>query len=190
MNLSARQKLILIDLIFRGEEPALGEIKPDLRNPLLKGGYLEIERRGRRQFILLTDLAWAWARENMGTLEGGRTKAERALSRVLRKTSEFLQDRELTLVEFLKPEPAAEKIRRAYLSASGGALKERVRISELRTALPDLERKTFDRALLELFNEGRVRLYPFDNPREVKSADERAAIDLSGVKQHLVYLEA
>jgi hypothetical protein len=190
MTLSATQKLILIELIFSGEEPTMGFIKPVDRTPLLKGGYIELEKRGRTQHILLTDRAWAWARDDLRQLELKKNKAERTVDLILRKLGAYLDDRQLTLVDLLKPRPPSEQIRRAYLAASGGALKTRVRLSDLRSALPQLERKVFDRALMELFETQQISLFPLDNPREIRSSDERDAFNLSGIKQHVVYLEA
>jgi hypothetical protein len=31
-------------------------------------------------------------------------------------------------------------------------------------------------------------LYPYDDPREIKSEDDEAAIDVAGIKNHILYI--
>lgn len=72
---------------------------------------------------------------------------------------------------------------------SGGRLRARVRLADLRNALPGVERAQVDAALLRMNAAGEITLFPLDNRPEITPADEAAAVRLSGVPQHLLHLE-
>ena len=63
-------------------------------------------------------------------------------------------------------------------------------LRDLRPALRDVPREALDRALLAMQEEGRLLLYHMDNAFERTREDDEAAIDISGAKRHLLYMEA
>lgn len=96
------------------------------------------------------------------------------------------------------PSPAApdvdvdveDRIRRAYLRIAEGRPNVRVRLADLREALPDLPRESVDAALLRLADRGAAALYPIENPLDVRPEDQAAALRAStGHPRHILYLE-
>ena len=114
----------------------------------------------------------------------------------------LLQPGKLTLAEFMAPAfeadpvPGAapqlpEKIREAYLDASGGRTGVRVRLAEIFRRLPGVSREVLAEEMAAMQREGRfgLVLWPLDDPREISPADQRAAVHVAGVPRHIVYLE-
>jgi hypothetical protein len=83
-----------------------------------------------------------------------------------------------------------QQIRNICLSLGSGRTRTRVRLADLRAALPAISRAELDGVLLEMMNRRELALFPIDNRRELRPEDEGAALDLSGVPHHVVYLEA
>jgi hypothetical protein len=63
----------------------------------------------------------------------------------------------------------------------------RILITDLRAALPEIDRATFDAALKALMFSGQAELMRKDNNPEVTRADERDAVMIAGNPRHLVY---
>ena len=80
------------------------------------------------------------------------------------------------------------RFRSACLSISGGRINTRVRLADLRAALPDVTRDDLDKAILAMGDRGALVLYPIENPRELTYRDREAAILVGGEASHLVYL--
>lgn len=200
-------KVFLLELVFAGEVSLSdSSLKKDVRDGLAKQGLLLLEKRGRGTAMVATDATWKWVAENLG-FRLARTQPRRALAAVMLRLREFLAASDLPLSAFVRPaapaalaaigapaapppasEPLEAQIRRVYLARSGGALHVRVRLADLRADLPAVDRAELDAQILSLQREERAALFPLDNPRERGPEDERAAIDLSGVKQHVLYL--
>lgn len=65
----------------------------------------------------------------------------------------------------------------------------RVRLADLRAALPDIPRDRLDAALLAMATRGGVALYPLENPVEIQPRDREAVLRTpTGHERHLVYL--
>jgi len=199
------QVLFLWSLLARGGEAWLSDLKPRLepasrRKQLAQAGLTEEESRrhptsGRPQkLIRLTDAGWAWAQANLDAEVSTRSTAGAAILRsFLSRLKPYLERNEIPLVEVLCPEVAtpqlADRIRNAYLEHAGGRWNTRVRLHRLRSNLADVPRETLDRALLELERSGRLVLYPLEDPREIETRDEQAAIEIGGAPSHVVYME-
>ncbi len=192
-------KVFLLELVFSGREVMQSKtgLEVPMRRHLQQLGLISLEKRGPATYVAATDAAWKWVEENLD-LALARTQPRRALEAVLKRLREFLAANDLPLSGFVRPavpeaspapaEPLEAQIRRAYLARSGGALHARVRLADLRADLPAVDRAALDEEILTLQRQERAALFPLDNPREVGPDDVRAAINLSGVPQHVLYL--
>jgi hypothetical protein len=196
-------KVLLLELVFSGREVMQSKsgLEKSVRERLRQEGLIALEKRGRATVLTATDRTWNWAEENLG-LELVRSQPRRALTAVLSRLREFLAAKELPLSAFVRPvapgrpaggapgsaEPLDAQIRRVYLARTGGALHARVRLADLRADLPAVDRAALDAQILSMQREERAALFPLDNPHEIGPEDDGAAIDLSGVKQHVLYL--
>jgi len=207
---SPKQVLVLWNLLFTGEEPMISKLQPALtpkeRRPLEAAGLIEIERRGRANHVRLTEKGWAWAAGHLEAEISQSKFAVKALQGLLGRLKTYLERQNLSLAEFLSPEDESmevtaarpllpdppARIRSAYLQASGGRSNVRVRLKDLRPLLPDLPRPLLDRELLRLQREnpGRLVLWSLDDPQEITAEDQAAAVDLAGIKRHIIYMEA
>lgn len=87
-------------------------------------------------------------------------------------------------------QPLPERIRQTLWELAGGRTKARVRLAELRERLGGVPRQELDSLLLEMQDNGRLVLYPLDNPVELTAADRGAALLVGQNPRHLVYLES
>ncbi len=193
-ELSEKAGVFLLELVFSGEARKKGDLEPKYRTPLVAQGLIALEKRGRAEVIQPTDAAWAWVAEHLD-LHLARTRPTRALTAVLARLRSFLATRGMALADFVRPggkadPPLPERIRAAYLAQTGGAVHARVRLTALRAALPEIDRPVLDAELRRLSADGKIALFPLDDRSEITSDDERDALSLSGVAQHLLYLEA
>jgi hypothetical protein len=216
-KLSEASGVFLLELVFTGRTPNKGELKPAHRTPLVNAGLIAIEKQGRKDVIAATDAAWDWVAANLD-LTLSKTRPTRALSAVLARLREFLASQDLPLADFVRsapsargaatgsppgiaspashagpvasPDPLDQQIRRAYLAHTGGAFHTRMRLTALRSALADTERPVLDAELRRLASLGRIALFPLDDRAELSPADRDDALNLSGVPQHVIYMEA
>jgi DNA-binding PadR family transcriptional regulator len=197
------QVLFLWGLLARGGEGWKSDIKPklDRRNkylPLVRAGFIEEESRknpdtGKEKgWIRLSDQGWAWAQDHLDADVSQTKTAAPILQGLLARLKPYLKRHDIPLAEVLGPTPEAadlpQRIRDAYLRASGGQWNTRVRLADLRAALSDVPQATLDNTLLSLGREQRLALYPLDNPREISDADRSAAINVVGQVFHIVYM--
>jgi hypothetical protein len=82
-----------------------------------------------------------------------------------------------------------EEIRRGALRIAGGP-DRRVRLTDLRREVGEVGRQELDRALRDMSSRGRIALFPLDDPMEIRPQDQRDALDLSGVPQHVLYVSS
>jgi len=193
-EMSEKGGVFLLELVFSGKTPKKGDLEPKYRTPLVDQGLIFLEKRGRAEVIVPTDAAWEWVAGHLD-LHLARTRPTRALMAVLACLRDFLGSRGLALADFVRPAgktgPSLEdRIRSAYLAQTGGRLHERVRLTALRAALADTGRPALDAELRRLSAGGKIGLFPLDDRTEITPNDDRDALDLSGVPQHVVYLEA
>jgi hypothetical protein len=202
-----KEALVLWNLLTNDEEPAVSKVKPKFTlaecQPLKEAGLIELEQRGRATHLVLTDKAWKNALDYL-IVEGAKSHAVTVPKPFLERVKEYFRSHEISLVEFLRPqskiitdsanitiapEDLEEKIREAYLEVSGGSYNVRVRLSELRQHLEDIPRADIDRMLGEMELAGRLVLMPINDPQDISSEDEKAAIDVGGHKRHVIYMK-
>ena len=213
-----KQALVLLGILFgRTEaerEPMQSKVKPELkppeREPLIKAGLLEKERRGAAQHLKATDACWEWASGHLGAPLSSSPAASPILRNLLTQLQVFLNRRGLVLADVFAPDaeeppqrsmddngrPEADagddtptRIRRAMLDLGKGRSKQRVRLSALRERLGDVPRSQLDASLLEMQAATQLVLYRLDNPADLEPADDDAALLVAGNPRHLVYLE-
>jgi hypothetical protein len=80
-----------------------------------------------------------------------------------------------------------DQIRQAALRIAGG-FDRRVRLTDLRRFISEAGRDELDQALRRMSSQGKIALFPLDDPTEKRLQDIRDALDLSGVPQHVLYL--
>jgi hypothetical protein len=91
-------------------------------------------------------------------------------------------DRELRQKNWLEDE-----ILRIALEVGGGP-DRRVSLSDLRQAIPEAGRSEIDDALRAMSRVGRIALFPNDDRWSITARDQRDAVELSGVPQHVIYV--
>ncbi len=163
-------------------------------------------------YIALTDEGWNWLSENMANPQlSTRANVVTTLELILQRISVFLEKSDLSLAELLDPtsdvdsiapiaQPQrailstngdlADQIKKAYMQISRGQENVRVRLADLREALPNLPRHDLDAALLQLDAQGKLlTLYQLDNPLEINDRDRKAMLQTpAGEPRHIIYL--
>jgi hypothetical protein len=206
---SGTEALILWRLALAGGGDWKKEVKPGLDGPMAKrlrgAGLIEEEKRcpdgsnRKLLFVTLTDRGWQWLGEHLDAPIATRSPAALGVFvRLLARLQAHLPACGLSLAEFIQstttPDKStasnpAQQIEAAYLRLSGGRPNERVRLSDLRDALPNLPRTKLDTALLSMASTGAASLYRLDNPLEIGPRDRDAVLRTpSGEERHLVYL--
>lgn len=211
MNPDPLQVLFLWNLLAHGGEAWKSALKPDLKGrygALRRAGLFEEERRpypgsGRlRIWVRLSDVGWAWAQAHLDAPISLRSTASGSvLQALLGRLEAYLTLRGIALADVIRPTPVAtapsegsletltEQIGSAYFKLTGGHWNVRVRLADLRQALPAVPRTILDAALLDLARGERLALYPLDDPLEIGDADRAAAIERFGQRLHLVYMD-
>ena len=207
------QTLILWRLLASGGGEYRKRIKPALeakdRKALEAAGLVQVENRKEPNagkgahailYVSLSEQGWAWAAMNLDAEVSTRlTAAGPILRDILRRLKVHLDRKGIALADFICCPPAREpetrgdlsqQIRDAYCRTSGGRWNVRVRLADLRGALPGVPREEFDGALLALETAGALVLYPLDDPQEIRPGDEAAALPNSlGIRRHILYIE-
>jgi DNA-binding PadR family transcriptional regulator len=210
MNFSPKpiQTLYIWRLLVSQGEAWLSDIKPQLKPPLRRelkeAGFITEEKRSTPKgskglYVQLTDQGWAWATDNLeAPLPSRSTAAVPVLHALLTKLKPVLKKHNIPLIEILAPaepikpvgdgEELESRVHEAYFRLSGGKANVRVRLAQLRQALPDVARDTLDRLLLKLQRAEKLVLYPLDDPQEISPEDIEAAITLTGFSNHIIYM--
>ena len=211
-----RRALIMWALLARENAGAFQkELRPEPlkadREALDQAGLISWRKVGQKIWIEVTDKGWAWANENLGhALPSQSTAGAEILRRWLVKLDAYLNANGLALAEVLGPRspapgkgangrhnvpveaPAAslrDRIRAAYLKATGGRFNMRALLRDIRASLPDVERGTLDEVLQIMQREDDAVLYPLDNRVEITDADRAAAISFAGEPRHILWIE-
>jgi hypothetical protein len=201
--ITPKHVLLIWNLLFSGTEPKLSEAKPGFNKktlePLTRAGLIVLERRGRSTHLVLTERAWHWSAEHLDAPFTQSINAAPALAALLPRLKAYLEQTGTPLASLLAgmdsgaspspPEVIDDAIRRAYLTLSGGRWETRVRLTHLREQLGDHARTAQDDALLRMQREGRLVLYPLDDPQDTFDADRAAALYLGSEPRHLVYMK-
>ncbi len=211
-----KQALVLFALLFTGDEPMATKLKPRLsakeRKPLEKAGLIVLERRGRATHVVLTDAAWDWAGKNLDVPISAQARANETLAAVFVHLKAFLDGRGIQLAEIARagvgrankasvpgkldsktranhPTEVVARVREICLRAAGGRSAVRVRLAQVREALPDVTRAELDRTLLAMHRSGAAVFFPLDNPQDRYPADESGALRIAGTPHHVLYLD-
>jgi hypothetical protein len=193
-----KQILYMLRLIFGPPEPKLKDVSLEpvaLRKRLETEGLIRLEKRSGRNHVLVTDKGWQWTQTHLHVpFNPQGINPGRVLLGLLPRLQRFLDHKGCGLAELFEPtdasssEPAARRAHAALLALGGGKTRQRLTLAQARAALPDLSAESFDRALLQLQQDGSVALYHEDNPDQRSSDLEAAAIRIAGSRYHLVYL--
>ncbi len=203
----ARRTLILWALLVRDGAGALqGDLRPKVeradREALERAGHIRTERRGRYRQIWIeaTDAGWSWAASNLhAPLPPASRDGAQVLQAVLARLADFIRARGLALAEIFGPQPAGatppaavdlrERIRSAYLAATGGHLNRRALLRTVREGLAGVDRAAVDAALLQLQREQAAILYPLDDRAQLVAADHEAALLVNGEARHILWID-
>ena len=191
---SGRDTLFLWRLALAGGGDWKKDVKPLMdakdRKRLIKLGLLDERKesptgKGRKVlYFALTDQAWGWLAERMQSPITTRSPASlEILTRLLARLGGHLNRTGVSLGEFLADEEApprqkscSPRIEAACRQLNAGRPESRVRLADLRRTIGDIPRGTLDEALLQMAIAGSVRLYPLDNPMEIKAEDREAVL--------------
>ena len=211
-----KQVLYLWKLLVSDEEILSGQIKPmakaSERNELEKNGLIELEKKktpkgGFAKYVTLSENGWLWVAKNMDAEIAKSYEASMILHKVLCKLKDFLKVNKNTVLANLftpkicsdnRPSDTVEEretgdieqmIRDAYYQLAGGKWNFRVRLCDLRLALPSVPRSELDAKLLSMQKEKKLAIYKLDDPSEITPEDDQAAIDILGTKRHIIYME-
>lgn len=197
-------------LLGRGGSALQKELKPALekreREALAAAGFLSATRdkaANNAYRVELTERAWSWAQGNLGapcSLAGGAGTILKdwmtALAGYMAASgvslSEILCARPVERAPVAEPNPiplAFEQVRAAALALGDGQAHVRIRLKDLRRALPDAGREQLDALLRQAADQGLIVLYPLDDPRGRSAEDEAASISLGGMPAHILYLK-
>ena len=193
------------------------DLRPKLEKPsrdrLEKAGLVTVTRqKGGALGVELSDRGWAWAAGHLDAEVSPRSTAAGPILRAwLTRLKGYIANNHVALAEIIggqqvatgKGAPLAdshapaqdatgglpERIADAYLSLSGGHWARRVRIAHLRDKLKDVSRQRLDTILLDMQRQGRLALYTLDDPRQVSTDDEDAAIHIGPATRHILYME-
>jgi hypothetical protein len=165
--------------------------KPD-RDALVAAGLVASAKRGRGLWLEVTDKGWDWAGEHLdAALPKGSTAGCAILSAWLKRLAAFLAAKDFALADVIGAQAAAkpasqprpdprERVRAAYLEATGGRLNQRVFLNVVREKLADVDRAALDEALRALHGENGAHLSGSDNPPEITPTIRAASLDFKG----------
>lgn len=216
IQLSEAQKRRLFELVLLEGPFTTGFIKPKEREAMLKAGLIALEPHPtskRTKQMVATETGWVWVVDHLGEpFEESGIRVRHLWNRLAANVANYLRENGIEPRALLSPPKEASAseaaggaegegsapehpesspkgvLREGYLALSGGKLRERIRIKDLRARV-SLSSEVFDRALIELLDEGVVVLYPEDDRSRLDEAEHQAALDLSGVPQHIIYWE-
>jgi hypothetical protein len=203
--LTPKQALALWKLVLVGDGQLLNakfrpQLDPGEVRGLVSAGLVSVTPgRNRSRRISLTEKGWSWAERGFSASVSRSAAAAPVLEALLAKMGAYLGVHGLALDDLLRPRRAAkepevpasldERIRDAYLRATGGRFNEHVRLAALRALLPGEHAVELDAALLDLQRRGAAVLYPIDDPQALGPEDAAAALWLTGARRDLVCIE-
>jgi hypothetical protein len=192
------------------------DLKPDVvvgdRKELVRLGLLRVETEKRGAVRLtVTDEGWRWADSNLGAKLPPRASAGIALllQSWLTLLHTLLRRHEMSLSDLFKMSgneggsisPVLEakapfsktsvkgQVRAAYLALTGGEIKSRCLLRDLRARLSNLSRSDVDTTVGQMVRSGEAVLFRLDNRLEITAADTQAAICTGGEQQHILWLD-
>ena len=193
-------------------------VKKADREALAAQGLVAVEKRGRSFVITVTDKGWHWA---SGHMREPLPPGLRALQDWLERTEQYIARTGATLADFIgsAPEPPASeaaakprakrssktstanrppgprqlraRIEVAYLTLTGGARAQGVRLSQLRAELADIDRATLDAGLARILKGDRSAiLSQLSDPKALTPTEREAAYSPAGEPFHLIWIQS
>lgn len=198
--LSPQQAFLIYQMVFgddldsREPKQSASGIEKEPREALVRAGLVRKETRAgsRATRLVITRAGYQWAADNLGTELKKTARAAPLLAAVLSRLRGMGLGRADALQAFasgISPKngvPIETRIRDAYLSLTQGASKQRVLLKDLRRQV-DASRQEVDDALLAMQERRLLVLMKLDNPSELTSDDEAAALRVAGNPRHLLY---
>jgi len=195
------------------------KLDPKQRKELIDAGLITLKKKGRASYVFLTEKAWAWASDHLDAPFSHTTNAAAPFASLLSTLKKYMTAQGIPLVEMLNPSetissdekkalrPTPEKapgatagggndehreqrVKRAYLEASGGQWDVRVRMADMRKKLMDIPPKSLDAILRKMQLDQKLILYPLDDPSEISPEDDAAVVVAGGRKNHILYMTA
>lgn len=191
--------------------------KPD-REALAAQGLVAVEKRGRSFVLTVTDRGWHWAGSH---LDAPLPPSFRTLQDWLARIGQHLVRTGGTLADLIGPAPASAvpdaapkppgkraprkaatprapgprqlraRIEAAYLTLTGGARAQGVRLSQLRAELADIDRATLDAGLARILKGDRSAiLSQLSDPKALTPAERAAAYSPAGEPFHLLWIQS
>jgi hypothetical protein len=171
------------------------------RKPLIDGGFLTTEKRGRSTYLIATPRAFAWAAtcDDVTLMRSNSADGAAALEGLLRRLLPMLRRHGLSMAEVLRPgaqqaeAPAPnpgtssieDRVAAHARSLSAGAVSGLVPLSELRDVV-DAPWSDVAAAVLRLHDAGRLELHREDNRPAITPALEAATIHVGPEPRHLL----
>lgn len=201
------QTLLLWRLLGRGGQALQKDFKPGVKAPdrkaLMADGLLKTDKGPRGALALeITDKGWRYAAEH---LRDPLHHTQGALQDWLTLLHRFLEQRDISLADFVTASGAAEKeqprkrelrarIEQAYLAITGGRKAEAVPLAKIRAQLADLDRELVDDGLRRIhrgdkIGDGKARLGQFADPKALTQEDRDATWSAAGEPYHLLWIE-
>jgi hypothetical protein len=190
------------------------EVSVKEREGLVRLGLLDVTTmKGGAKKITVTDAGWAWANDFLDAPLP--TKASARITLVLQQwlklfkaymyaekvslADVFTRSRPFVLVEkspYGVEEPTKHttatvfrRVREGYLFLTGGRIKTRCLLRDLRANLPDIDRAQLDAALQQMAASGEAVLFRLDNRLDITPADDEAGIFMGGEKRHILWID-
>jgi hypothetical protein len=192
-------------------------VKKADREALAAQGLVAVEKRGRSFVLTVTDRGWHWASSH---LDAPLPPGFRTLQDWLARIGQHLVRTGGTLADLIgpAPEPAVPdaaprppakraprkaaaphapgprqlraRIEAAYLTLTGGARAQGVRLSALRAELADIDRATLDAGLARILKGDRSAiLSQLSDPKALTPAEREAAYSPAGEPFHLLWIQ-
>jgi hypothetical protein len=182
------------------------------RQELIRLGFLEAAKaKAGALRLTVTDAGWEWAGEHLDAPLP--PKATSGIAPLLHKWLSLLQrhlkSNGISLAEVFQPTTGASappigdwvpttlgadadprlQLRSAYFALTGGQVKTRCLLRDLRARLREMPRETIDRTIIAMVRSGEAVLFRLDNRLEITPADTAGAIIAGGEPQHILWID-
>ena len=191
-DLTKAQQILMWELFAAGGEKLNKDIVPQpdkkVREALSRCSLIDTRPANRSISIELTDSGWRWISETDPfpiALDERRVTAERRLLQNLMRSikryastsgtpirdmfrqSGLLRDADRDVRK--DERSVGEIVRSAFFEIAGRPARNHVRLSTLRSKLPQISRSDLDSALLAMRKAGTANLMNLDNPRDIEA---------------------
>ncbi|MFI7617147.1 hypothetical protein ACIBP6_38560 [Nonomuraea terrae] len=203
---ATRERALLLGLMTLGGSASNPDLKAHIgyaldgaaRTRMNKLGLVASDKPGRAYHHTLTEDGWAWCVEELsGTAPAKTGSLGRTLYQVLDLLRGYLDASDLSLAEFVvkargdetPQDDLTQAIRDAYWRLAREP-QDWVLLTRLRPCLGDAPRAEVDEALRRMERLPDVHLAPEADQKTLTGADREAAVLVSGIRKHLLAIEA